>query len=303
MKVIRATSTSVSDVIVGIRKAISESDKEKKETAKKSLKKLSELFEDPSPVFYSHDLKRSSWHTESMILELCKDAGVSPEKYEERFSEYYEDLRIQWRDNVLKNYEEDNFGSFEGTSFDYIYENAVRDEIVEVVERLDEIKAKRKAEIELKEKEKEASRFVWSRWAREFGSEDLKCAIAEGYPLGGAIEREVDEVAFPEVEGTEKNFYADDEGERKVPNKAARQALKVIKDAIEKRGTCLPGNASLSVGRIHSASYYVPCPNCDDGYCGECDSDGEIKTKRTAIQVALSSPHHSASCWYVVSED
>lgn len=89
-----------------------------------------------------------------------------------------------------------------------------------------------------------------------------------------------------------------------------RLAQKQLVTLVELGCQSLPSNATLEVGRISSVSWWEPC-ECGtedpDGHvsycCDQCDEDGEVKKRGTAIPVTLSSPHYVSTTWYLLIED
>lgn len=123
-------------------------------------------------------------------------------------------------------------------------------------------------------------------WGREFGSADLKAAIADGYPLGARLAKEICEACFPPVVGTvrEENHPhgISLDGDRPVPNAAARELRAAIVAAIEARARFVPEGCSVEIGRIARAETWVHSPSDD-----AADSEGDIKVKCTAVMVRL----------------
>jgi hypothetical protein len=152
----------------------------------------------------------------------------------------------------------------------------------------------------------ERSRHEWRQWAREHGSESLKLAIQDKYPLGTQVEREVEAAAFPEpgsgvilvCESVEKS------SDRRVPRQAARSLQADLKDRVVAAKATLPPGTELQVGRICAVQIYIGC-DCDPEWskCSKCDADYEVLVNRTAVPVHLTSLHHNADRWYVIDEE
>lgn len=132
-------------------------------------------------------------------------------------------------------------------------------------------------------------------WAREYGSNDLRRAIAEGYPLGNTLNDEAVGWAHGLMDGIEGASVLDDPDigdERTVPAVESYALLDRVIEHIQ--GLSLPTGCEATVGRIVRLSYTTwVSHNCDDlEYCDDCDDDGEVKTtqKRTGVVVSLSVP-------------
>lgn len=173
------------------------------------------------------------------------------------------------------------------------------DDVLDRIRQHQEALAARDAE---EKRRKERSREAWIQWALDCGSDDLRRAIADQYPLGQEVEREVEQAVFPAV-GSEAILVCEgvrDYEERRVPKQGARCLEAYLQDQIQTAAAKLPAGASLILGRICSVEIYIDC-DCQDG-CSECDEDHEVKVRRTAIPVHLVSEHHKASRWYVIAE-
>lgn len=134
----------------------------------------------------------------------------------------------------------------------------------------------------------QASRRSWEAWARDCGSEDLRAAVVNGYPLGDRIEREV-VALFPNIEDVEILTGGYEVGsDRPVPNGAARElSTKLIVLVNNELRDRIPP-CDVQVSRIKRVSLSVECPDCCGEYaCGDCPPD----QKRTGVLVRLRAPH------------
>lgn len=132
-------------------------------------------------------------------------------------------------------------------------------------------------------------------WAREYGSADLRKAIAHGYPLGDKAEDEAKAAVvalFADCDG--ELVDATDNGERTMPNAAAY----TLHDRLVTSAKVVRWESAVGrIVRLETDSNWVTCPNCDgEEYrhedC-ECDSDREINHGskwRTGCVVTVTTP-------------
>lgn len=159
-------------------------------------------------------------------------------------------------------------------------------------------------EAEKREERIKEGRKTWIDWCKEHGSEDLKWAIENDYPLGSQYQAEVINYLLPgETDEYQRYPYVNqDHGLRKVPNKQAREAHKALSACVETIPD-IPPNTSVKVGKIHSVSIYVDCDCQGEDSCDKCDDDFEVRVKRTAIPVTVKALHVEHESWYVIEED
>jgi hypothetical protein len=315
---VRVEDATVEATVNAIFKTLSDNDEKRKEL----LTKLEEMLEKPAQ-FLGADGSRLWHHNEEAVKALCKKAKVEPQPYQEALDSASQVAREAWCDDWRRWFDEwtpgvppelkppyhRNYGvAVDQTLSLYIAKEIARDlGFPEVLQRIDVYeKASMAAKIEA-ENLNQVSQAQWIDWARQHGSADLKAAIADGYPLGFAVEREVEAELFPEpgssaIEVREKVV---DSEERRVPNQAARSLQAYLMDQVVSV-TAIPKGAKLSVGRIQAVKYWQKC-SCGRGpemyiKCDECDDDNEIEMRRTAVPVYLKALHHEATRWYVIVE-
>lgn len=265
----------------------------------------------------NYDGSRRWQYGKDDIAALAHKAGIDPAPYENALQEAAAAREIEWRQEWAKFFEtwepgqphtpspEHKLGMAseskhlslahaqkvaEGFGFD--------DVLARIAARQEEIAAEKAAADQVKEQ----SRQVWVSWAVERGSENLRRAIAEGYPLGKAVEMEIVDSIFPGPGSCTIRVCrgVEDEQLRRVPGQAAYSLQAYLRDRLE--GVEVPEGTEVEVGQIFSVTVYTDC-NCDEDYpCGDCDQDHEVKVKRTAVPVYVLSPHYSAEQWYVLDE-
>jgi hypothetical protein len=166
------------------------------------------------------------------------------------------------------------------------------------IERLREVRDLAEAEV------KARRQSALLAWAERHGSEDLRAAIRDGYPVGHGIEREATAKLLPPAPAGSSLQDLDEScdcGDRPVPSGAVRKIAKDLAAAVRAiPADLVPEGAEITVGRIRRLKWYEACGCGGEGY--DChDRDGEVEVKRTGVQVTISGPL-AASAWYVVSE-
>lgn len=160
-----------------------------------------------------------------------------------------------------------------------------------------------KAEALRAEKAREAaSRQAWIEWARERGSEDLRAAIRDGYPLGDRLAKEVRDILCPEIDGAERILSWSDSEERTVPRADARELHQRVTTAMA--GMRAPAGTEIRVSRIQRITSYVPHATICDSAVHDCehsvDRDGDVKVNRTGVIVEVVAAHETLSVAYLV---
>lgn len=300
---IEADSTTTEDVVSAIRKELAICNAKREEERKEAEKKLDEILKNPEKCFSERNIERLYSKSKPEIERLAEKAGRDPEVYENALDDAFDSLKKSWTEQVLECLREDRKLDVNGSTLYFSQMQSIAEshnisEILEILKVRKEAEEKQKEE---KESQKEASRLVWLEWAKTNGSEDLKLAIKDGYPLGEAIEREVLESLFPEeIDSLTLRFDVKSNEDRRVPNKKAREAQAYLVQQAKTK--TVPEGTELSVRRIQSVEMYDKHDCEDEDYCNECNSDGEILLKRTAIPVIVEAAHCSAARWYVVNE-
>jgi len=142
------------------------------------------------------------------------------------------------------------------------------------------------AEEEAQEKRVQSeSRLAWREWAALHGSDDVRAAIENSYPLGLSVEREVAAHVMPAPPSGSQILggKVDDLGDRRVPSETAR-SLRAERDSHvgSIAAASIPIGAVVGVGRIRSVTH--------EGI------------KKTAVPVTLAAPHFLVTRWYAVIE-
>lgn len=302
---IEADSTKTKDVVAAIKAKLEICNAKKEETKKEAEKKLDEILKNPENYFSKTNLSRCYPVSESDVQKLAKTAGRDPKVYENALDGALNSLKKSWTEQILKCFREDRKLEVDGLPlyFSQVANLAERHNISEILEILKVRKEAEAKEKEIKEAQKEAFRLVWLEWAKEHGSEDLKLAIEDDYPLGQAVEMQVLDHLLPrETENLTTRFSVESNEDRRVPNKKAREAKSYLEQQVAASGM-VPEGTEVVVGRIQSVEVYVEHDCEDPEYCDECDRDGDILLKRTAIPVTVKAAHHNVTRWYLIKEE
>lgn len=301
---IKANSTRTEDVVSAIRKELAICNAKREEERKEAEKELDEILKNPEECFSERNIERLYSKSKSEIERLAEKTGRDPEVYENALDNAFDSLKKSWTEQVLGCLREDRKLDVNGSTLYYsqikdVAENHNISEILEILKVREEAEEKQKEE---KESQKEASRLVWLEWAKINGSEDLKLAIEDDYPLGEAVEKEVLGFLFPEeTDDLTVKISVQSNEDRRVPNKKAREARAYLVQ--QTKTTIPPQGTELFVGRIQSVEIYAKHDCIEKDYCDECDRDGDILLKRTAVPVTVKAAHLETTRWYIVNEE
>jgi hypothetical protein len=268
---------------------------------------LDSLLEDVSQCL-KFDGSRAYRYGKNDIAALAHKAGIDPAPYENAIQEAAFAQAIEWRAEWARFFEtwQPNTehsptprhlnGMISQTKYLTLERAAQVAEGFGFELVLGRIAARQKeidAEKAAREAAKERSRAAWLGWATEHGTEALKRAIAEGYPLGNAVEDAVANSFFPRSGSTAISFYSKvyDKQLRRVPNQAAYTLQEYLQDRITGAKDQAPEGMTITVGKIYSVKVFV-----------DSDCDHEVEVKRTAVPVVIDSPHFAVTRWYVLDE-
>lgn len=290
------------------------------QNAAKRLERLTEwrkILLDPER-YLDPDGRRRYHYDAADIAYTCKKLGEDPQLYQDALDAAAETVaaknKADWRQYLDQWFPGASFAgdlpyhrhrsSWYGGSLSIDAAKSIATEFgfEDVLDRIQKHQEILSAREEEQKQRKEWSRQAWIQWAIDNGSEDLREAIADQYPLGQEVEREVERAVFP-APGSDSIFIRKDVRdfeERKVPRQDARRLASYLEDQVEAAKERLPAGSDLIVGRICSVELYIDC-DCEGG-CPQCDEDHEVKVRRTAIPVHLVSAHHKATRWYVIAE-
>ena len=289
---VEARSTDIEDIVEAIRVTIAE-------VIATARKKLDEVISYPDKCF-DYEYMRRNWVSRNADIELlAATAGLDPSEAIAAVEACQMRLVKHWECEASEALRTGGLVEIGGRTIGRsdVRQIAKKYNMSEIISFLDAVD-----EVETVAKTSEA---VWLDWAREHGSDDLKLAIRDEYPLGDAVKREVLGHLFPEGESVDRVERSDD---RRVPNAAARALKEKLERAISKDCQAIEGyvgppkGTEIAVGRIQSIEIYVPCECQGEAYCDKCDDDLEVKVKRTAVPVYAKAPHCDAARWYLVTE-
>lgn len=313
---VECESSEVVDIVKGIQKLFQAQLVERMKVIKEAQEKLDEIKAKPEEYISKLHLKISWRVNEERLQDLCQKAQVDIQEYQETIDKALETAKLHWWD-YIKSAVINQLASPGRHYIEVGGERADWAEIqtlsqkynlaVEPIREIDDL-FKQDERDEEREKEEEAekakeSKKTWIDWCMEHGSEDLKWAIENNYPIGTQYQAEVINYLLPEetADYTLHRTVHEDHGLRRVPNKSSREAHKALSDRVE-HISLLPPGTLVKVGQIHSVELYVDCECRGEDYCDQCDEDNEIKIKRTAIPVTVKALHVEHKVWYVIEE-
>ena len=315
---VECDSSEVEDIVKGIQKLYKEQLNERMKVIQESQKVLDHIEADPEHYISKLTLKPKWEAHPERLRQRCEAAhNDNLDHYKGLIERTLKTARANWWD-YIKGHVINQMASPGRTYIEVEGERLNWSEIltlseeynlaVEPLKEMDRIFKEAEREKE-REKEEEYERVLegrraWINWCKEYGSEDLKWAIENSYPIGNKYQAEVIDALLPDdsLNYSIHPTIHDDHGLRRVPNKDARSLLEALKAQVECTPN-LPAHTTLEVGQIHSVSLYVDCDCEGEGYCDKCDEDLEVKVKRTAIPVTVKAPHIEHKVWYVIEED
>lgn len=291
-------SIEIDDVVKAIRNAIADIKNEEKRIHLEKLNKLNNILENPDLAVFESGLRV---YSSDEIVSLADEVGVDPEPYEKAIVacseiavEKHKERVNQWFRTVYKPdkeyYDEYPFDPpiRPGAQFAYRYARviAVKNGLQDVVQRIDEYDAALNAAKTVQKDIIAASEEAWFEWIKKYGSDKIKAAIVNDYPLGNEVKNEVVLRLTPE---RTKNLYivsdndVYDAGDCVVPEMYLYEEHKNLTEAVASISPeIIPYQTEIIVGRIRSI--YL--------------TDDKNKTKRSAIPITVKAPHYLITLWY-----
>lgn len=310
---LKSSTTETTDVVAAIRTSLAAVAEVAEQKRTKAHEKLSALIEDPSQHVWDSGRPHYEYDGDN-LSQLAKTAGVDVAPYKAALAAGIErvyDKQRRWLrevyDPARTDYPSEIKSPWGGGYHNRVTqkERALSLDCDDVVTRIDTYMAELAEIIAVAEERKDASSQTWIKWARCYGSEDLRAAIANDYPLGERVEREVVGMLLPTAPSDlllDRGIgAAADDGERRVPNTRAREGHEALTQAVADNTVPFPGGTEIVIGRIRALSWDE---SCDCGPYSDCEhSGGEIRMRRTGIPVTIRALHHEVTAYYVVSED
>ena len=300
-------SLQTQDIVAGIRNKIKECKVKHEQDIQKDDEKLQRIVQNPEKFIDKLDV--TLWTT-NFLKKMESVASVSAAH--QSLNKFLKQKVAAWAECVCITLKEAEPIRSTKVEFEGCYYNLIdiklranEYDLPEVKQALDHYNMRIEALASVKKELEAESKKAWKNLALCVGSEELKLAIENDYPVGNRIEKEVMASFLPVApEGTEIREKVSDLGDRRVPNLKAHKLCQELKKGIANIESVvpIPQGTSINVGRISSVEFYIECP-CGGAYnCNRHDSDGEIEIKRTAIPVTITAHHVNKTFWYVIEE-